>query len=70
MGLAPMDAFGVAASMLSNVGPAIGYQIGATGSLDVLPDVGLWLSSVLLLIGRLEIFAILLPFARAFWKEN
>ena len=70
MGLAPMDAFGVAASMLSNVGPAIGHQIGATGSLNVLPDVGLWLSSVLMLIGRLEIFAILLPFAPAFWKEN
>lgn len=70
MGLAPMDAFGVAATMLSNAGPAIGHQIGATGSLNVLPDVGLWLSSVLMLIGRLEIFAILLPFAPAFWKEN
>lgn len=70
MGLAPMDAFGIAASMLSNVGPAIGYQIGATGSLDVLPDAGLWIASVLMLIGRLEIFAILLPFVPAFWKER
>ena len=70
MGLQPLDALGVAASMLSNVGPAIGHQIGATGSLDVLPDVGLWLSSLLMLIGRLEIFAILLPFVPAFWKDN
>ncbi|MBQ7634472.1 MAG: TrkH family potassium uptake protein [Bacteroidaceae bacterium] len=70
MGLTPLDAFGVAASMLSNVGPAVGYQIGATGSLDVLPDAGLWLSSLLMLIGRLEIFAILLPFVPEFWKDN
>ncbi len=70
LGLSPMDAFGVAATMLGNVGPAIGHQIGATGSLNVLPDAGLWLSSVLMLIGRLEIFAILLPFVPSFWKEN
>lgn len=70
MGLAPMDAFGVAATMLGNVGPAIGYQFGATGSFDILSDAGLWLSSILMLIGRLEIFAILLPFVPAFWKEN
>ena len=70
MGLAPLDALGVAASMLGNVGAAIGHQIGATGSLAVLPDAGLWLSSILMLIGRLEIFAILLPFVPAFWKED
>ncbi len=70
MGLAPMDALGVATSMLANVGPAIGHQIGATASLNVLPDAGLWLCSLLMLIGRLEIFAILLPFVPAFWKEQ
>ncbi|MBP3228886.1 MAG: TrkH family potassium uptake protein [Bacteroidaceae bacterium] len=70
MGLAPLDAVGLAVSMLSNVGPAIGHQIGATGSLALLPDAGLWLATLLMLIGRLEIFAILLPFIPAFWKED
>lgn len=70
MGTNMYEAFGLAVTLLSNSGPAVGSMIGATGSWDILPDVGLWYGSFLMLAGRLEIFTLLLPLTAAFWRDH
>lgn len=70
MGFPVFDSFGLSISAFSNVGPGIGYDIGPLGSWDILPDAGLWISSFLMIVGRLEIFGLLLPFTFAFWRND
>lgn len=70
MGLSLLDAFGLAISSFSNVGPSIGHLIGPLGSWGVLNDAILWISSFLMLAGRLEIFSLLLPLTPAFWRDE
>ncbi len=70
MGFPLLDAFSMAISMLSNAGPAFGHSVGALDTWASLPDAALWLSSFLMLAGRLEIFSLLLPFVPAFWRDN
>lgn len=70
MGLSLLDAFGLAISSFSNVGPSIGHLIGPLGSCGVLNDAILWINSFLMLAGRLEIFSLLLPLTPAFWRDE
>lgn len=63
------DAFSVALSSLSNVGPGMGW-FGPQHSWDVLPPLSKLVCSLLMLVGRLEIFPILLVFTRNFWKKS
>ncbi len=70
MGLAPLDAFSATLSLLSNAGPAFGHTLGPLDSWSQMSDGGLWAGSFLMLIGRLEIFSLLLPFVPVFWKDN
>lgn len=70
MGLSLLDAFGLAISSFSNVGPSIGHLIGPLGSWGVLNDAILWINSFLMLAGRLEIFSLLLPLTPAFWRDE
>lgn len=70
MGLSLLDAFGLAISSFSNVGPSIGHLIGPLGSWGVLNDTILWINSFLMLAGRLEIFSLLLPLTPAFWRDE
>ncbi len=70
MGLTPLDAFSATLSLLSNAGPAFGHTLGPLDSWAQMSDSGLWLGSFLMLIWRLEIFSLLLPFVPAFWKDN
>lgn len=70
MGLSLLDAFGLAISSFSNVGPSIGHLIGPLGSWEVLNDAILWINSFLMLAGRLEIFSLLLPLTPAFWRDE
>lgn len=69
MGLAFSEAIGVSLSSLSNVGPSFG-RFGPEFSWSILPDAGKFLASFLMLIGRLEIFAVLLLFTPQFWKNR
>ena len=64
------DAISVTFSSLGNVGPALGNSIGPTDSWHSLPTLGKWIASTLMLIGRLEIFSVLIIFTPTFWKEN
>jgi trk/ktr system potassium uptake protein len=57
-----------AVSALANVGPGLGPVIGPTGTYASLPDGAKWLLAAGMLLGRLELFTILVLFQRAFWR--
>ena len=63
------DAFGVAISSMGNAGMALG-NFGPAYSWSALPEAGKWISSALMLVGRLEMFAIMLMFYSAFWRKH
>ena len=63
------DAYSVIISSLANVGPGIG-MCGPAFSWNALPDVAKWLSIVYMLIGRLELFTVLLLLSPTFWKKR
>ena len=56
-------------SAIGNVGPGLG-AFGPAYSWAALPDAAKWVLSILMFIGRLEIFGILLIFYRGFWIDN
>ena len=58
-----------AATSISNVGPGLGSIIGPNGNFSSLPDVSKWILSLGMILGRLELFAILLLFLPSFWKN-
>jgi len=70
MGVNYLNAITISISSLSNVGPSIGAQIGPTQSWSALPDAAKWIASALMLIGRLEIFSVMVLFTRSFWEDH
>jgi trk system potassium uptake protein len=70
MGIDNTDAITMTLSSIGNVGPALGTEIGPTMSWSILPAAAKWLCAFLMLIGRLEIFTVLIIFTPAFWKNN
>lgn len=58
-----------AATAVCNVGPGLGNIIGPVGNFSTLPDSAKWLLTVGMLLGRLEILTVLVPFTRTFWKH-
>lgn len=62
------EAIGIAVSMIGNVGVSIG-QWGSSGCYAALPAAAKWVATFVMLIGRLEIFTVLLLFSRALWKK-
>lgn len=70
MHLPILDAVSLSISAFSNVGPTIGHLVGPLDSWGIIPDTALWINSVLMLVGRLEIFSLLLPFVPSFWHDN
>lgn len=69
LGLDFMDAYGVVVSSVSNIGPALGSCSGIH-SWAHLPDAAKWVSALLMLIGRLELFSVLLLFTPGFWRKR
>lgn len=67
-GLNASEAFGCSITSISNIGPGLGHQ-GPAGSFATIPAFGKWYLAFLMLIGRLELFTILLLFAPSFWKK-
>lgn len=70
MGVDNTNAITITLSCMGNVGPTLGVEIGPTMSWSMLPDAAKWLCSLMMLIGRLEIFSVLVIFTSAFWKKN
>jgi len=58
-----------AATSISNVGPGLGSTIGPNGNFSSLPDISKWILSLGMILGRLELFAILVLFLPSFWKN-
>ena len=58
-----------AASAISNVGPGLGDMIGPNGNYKSIPDVSKWILAFGMLLGRLELFAVLVLFFPSFWRE-
>ena len=69
MGVEFMEALSVTVSSMGNAGLALG-NYGPAYSWSALPEAGKWLSSFLMLLGRLEMFAVMLMFYSAFWKNR
>ena len=58
-----------AATSISNVGPGLGSEIGPNGNFSSLPDASKWILTVGMILGRLELFAILVLFLPGFWRN-
>jgi len=68
-GLDPLTAFSGAATAISNVGPGLGETIGPAGNFSTLPEVSKWLLSAGMIVGRLEIFTVIVLFLPRFWRH-
>tara|TARA_B100000963_G_scaffold345066_1_gene348713 strand:- start:442 stop:1890 length:1449 start_codon:yes stop_codon:yes gene_type:complete len=58
-----------AASSISNVGPGLGEIIGPNGNYKEIPNLSKWILSAGMLLGRLELFAVLVLFFPSFWRN-
>jgi trk system potassium uptake protein TrkH len=63
------SAIGLSASSLGNVGPALG-DFGPVNNYSALPSLGKWWASFLMLIGRLELFTVLILLTPFFWRNR
>jgi len=69
LGLDFESAVGGAASSLGNVGPALG-ELNPVVNFNELPDFGKWWCGFLMLLGRLELFTVLIIMTPYFWKRT
>ena len=69
LGLDLITAISGAASAIGNVGPGLGDIIGPSGSYQSIPELGKLFLCAGMILGRLEIFAILVMFSPLFWKN-
>ena len=67
-GVSPSEAFGCSLASIANVGPSLG-SFGPVETYAILPDLAKWVLSIVMLIGRLELFTILILFLPSFWKK-
>jgi trk system potassium uptake protein TrkH len=67
-GLDFITAISGAATSISNVGPGLGSMIGPNGNFSGLPEISKWILTVGMILGRLELFAILVLFLPSFWR--
>ena len=68
-GLNFITSISAAATTISNVGPGLGDMIGPNGNFSELSDFSKWILSFAMILGRLELFAILILFVPSFWKK-
>jgi trk system potassium uptake protein len=68
-GLDFLSAISGAATSISNVGPGLGDMIGPNGNYKTLPDLSKWILAAGMLLGRLELFAVLVLFFPSFWRN-
>ncbi len=68
-GLDFMTAVSGAATAIANVGPGLGEVIGPQGNFASLPQSAKWTLSFGMLLGRLELFTVLVLFTPAFWRS-
>ncbi len=64
-----LTALSASASAISNVGPGIGDVIGPNGNYSGIHNIAKWVLAITMLVGRLEIFTILVLFSKNFWRK-
>ena len=69
LGLDFITALSGAATSISNVGPGLGNLIGAEGNFATLPDLAKWIMAFGMLLGRLELFTVLVMLNPGFWRR-
>ena len=69
LGIGFTESVGTVVSSIGNMGPGLGLT-GPAYSWNYLPDAAKWLTSFLMLVGRLELFTVLILFTGGFWKKN
>lgn len=69
LGLDFESAIGVSASSLGNVGPALG-EFGPVNNFYEMPSIGKWWCTFLMLLGRLELFTVLILLTPFFWRNR
>jgi len=67
MGVDIMSSFSASAACMGNVGPGFGI-VGSMANFNSIPDLGKWILSIVMLLGRLEIYGLLLLFLMKSWK--
>jgi trk system potassium uptake protein TrkH len=68
LGIDFTTAVGASISALGNIGPGLG-NVGPVGNYGFIPAAGKWLLSFLMLLGRLELFTVLILITPSFWKR-
>jgi trk system potassium uptake protein TrkH len=68
LGLDALTALGSAATTLGNVGPGFGL-VGPAETYAVIPAPALWVMTALMLLGRLELYTVLILFTRGYWRR-
>lgn len=68
LGLDFLTALSAAATSIANVGPALGPVAGPSSTFQGLPDAAKWLMTGGMLLGRLELFTVIVLFSRTFWR--
>ena len=64
-----LTSFSAAASAISNVGPGLGDIIGPSSDYSSINDGAKWILSITMVVGRLEIFTVLVLLSKNFWKS-
>jgi trk system potassium uptake protein len=67
-GLDFITAFSAVAACINNMGPGLG-QVGPATTYAVLTDFQTWVCTTAMLLGRLELFTLLVVFTPAFWRK-
>jgi trk system potassium uptake protein TrkH len=68
MGLDMPSAFGAVAATLNNIGPGLG-SVGPTDNYAHVPASGKWLLAVLMLMGRLEVYTVIILLSPSYWRK-
>lgn len=69
MGLDLRSAFSASIACLSNSGPGLGPVVGPASNYSSLPDAAIWVLTLIMLLGRLEILTVLVLFLPSFWSR-
>lgn len=69
LGVDMITAMGAVATSLGNVGPGIG-EVGPVNNFAAIPAAGKWILSLMMLLGRLELFTVLMLFTPYFWRRT
>ena len=68
LGLDMATSFGATAATLWNIGPGLG-SVGPTDNYAHIPLIGKWMLSLFMLMGRLELFTVIILFSPAYWRK-